>query len=71
MYVGLKHNPFGNERHTIACGLSTIMWFADILEGRDRLRERIRSDFDDIGKTVVTILWCTRPIWNYENVVIM
>ena len=35
VYVGRKPYPFGNERHTIACGLSTIMWFAEIVEGID------------------------------------
>ena len=33
MCVGRKPHPFGGERHTIACGLSKIMWFAEILEG--------------------------------------
>ena len=40
MYVGRKPHSFGNERHTIACGLSTIMWFVEIVEGRDRPCER-------------------------------
>ena len=50
--VGRKPHPFGNERHTIACGLSTIMLFTEILEGRYFPRERGRPKFDDIGKTV-------------------
>ena len=62
MCVGRKTHPFGNERHTIACGLSTIMWFAEIVEGRDLPRERGRPEFDEIGKTVKTMLRCTRPI---------
>ena len=33
MCVVRKPHPFGNERHTIDCGLSTIMWFAEIVDG--------------------------------------
>ena len=62
MCVERKAHPFGNERHTISCGLSEIMWFAEIAEGRDRPRERGRTKFDEIGKTVGTILRYTRPI---------
>ena len=45
------------------------MWFAEIVEGRDIPCGSARPDFDDIGKTVVTILQCTRPICNCANVV--
>ena len=49
MCVGRKNHHFGNERHTISCGLLTIMWFADIVEGRDRPCEHRRPQFDEIG----------------------
>ena len=62
--VGRKSRPFGNERHTIACGLSTIMWYADILEVRDRSCERGRPDFGELGKIVVTMMRFKRSIWN-------
>ena len=71
MCVGRKPHPFGNERHTIACGLSTIMLFTEILEGRYFPRERGRPKFDDIGKTVVTIMRCTGNVWNFAKVVIV
>ena len=71
MCAGSKPHPFGNERHNIACGLSRIMWFVEILEGRYRPRERRIPEFDEIGKTVITMLGCTRPIWNCAKVVIV
>ena len=71
MCVGHKPHPFGNERHTIACGLLTIMWFSEIVEGRDRPPESRIPEFDDIGKTVGTMLRCKRLIWNCANVVII
>ena len=60
--VGRKPHIFGNERHTIACGLSKIMWFAEIVEVRDRPHERRRPEFDDIGNALGTMMSCTRPI---------
>ena len=71
MFVGHKPHPFGNETHTISCGLSTIMWFAEIVEGRDLPCERGRPDFDDIVNIVGNILRCTRPICNCAKVVMM
>ena len=71
MCVGRKTRPFGNGRHTIACGFLTIMWFANIVEGRDLPCEGGRPEFDDIGNTVGTMLWCTRPIWNCAKLVII
>ena len=31
MCVGRKPHPFGNESRTVSCGLSTIMWFLEIV----------------------------------------
>ena len=36
MCVGRKLHPFGNERHTIFCGLTSILWREKIVEGEDR-----------------------------------
>ena len=68
MCVGLNPHPLGNERHTIASGLSKTMWFAEIVEGRDRPCDLGRPEFGEIGKTVVTMLRCTRPIWEFAKV---
>ena len=71
MFVGRMHYPFGNERHNISCGLSTIMWFLEIVGGRYRPCECRRPEFVEIRKTVVTMLRRTRPIWNFAKVDIM
>ena len=71
MCDGRKHQPFGNDRHTIACGFSTIMWFAEIVEGTYRPHGRVIPEFDEIGQTVVTIMRCTRHICNCANVLNM
>ena len=35
MLVGRKPQPFGNGRHTIFCGLTSIKWRSQIVEGKD------------------------------------
>ena len=39
MCVGRKTHPFGNERHTSCCALASILWRAQIVEGKDRPNE--------------------------------
>ena len=34
MCVDCKHNPFGNKRHTICCGSTSILWRDQIAEGK-------------------------------------
>ena len=36
VFVGCKPHPFGNERHTIFCGFTSIFWRVHIVEGKDR-----------------------------------
>ena len=36
MCAGQKPHTFGNERHTICCGLTSIFWSAQIFKGMDR-----------------------------------
>ena len=39
-----KPHPYGNEYHSICCGLSGIMYGIEIVEGKDRPRERQRDE---------------------------
>ena len=36
MCVGRKHQPSGNERHTISCALTSILFRTLIAKGKDR-----------------------------------
>ena len=38
MCVGCKHDPFGNERHRISCALTSILFRALIVEGKERMK---------------------------------
>ena len=56
MCVGRKPHHFGNERNTIACGLSRVMIFVEIVEGRDLPHERGNAEFDESGNTLGKML---------------
>ena len=38
MCSGRKPHPFGNERHTISCALTSILFRAFIVKGKDQLK---------------------------------
>ena len=61
----------GNEYHTITCGKSSILFFAEIVEGKDRPKELPPQQFNNLGKTVGLLLRLTRSIWNSGQVIIL
>ena len=56
MCVGRKPHPFGNERHTISCALTSILFRALITEGKDQLKEIGQKTYSELGQTVGLIL---------------
>jgi Transposase IS4 len=72
MVVGRKPHPFGNERHTICCADSTIMWHAEIVEGKDRPSQLGVKEFNNLGgPTVGLMVRMTKPIHHTGKVVVM
>jgi hypothetical protein len=61
----------GNEYHTIACGLTSIIFYMEMVEGKGRSKELGQMEFEPLGKTVGLLLRMTRPIWNTGRVVIL
>jgi hypothetical protein len=61
----------GNEYHTIACGLTSIIFYMEMVEGKGRAKELGRMEFEQLGKTVGLLLRMTRHIWNTGRVVIL
>ena len=51
--------------------MSKSLWYVEITEGRDCSRDPGRPEFDEIDKTLVTIMRYTRNIWNCAKVFIM
>ena len=62
----------GNEYHTIACGFSTILYFAEMVEGKARPNELGPPEFNiNLGKTIGLLLRITKSIWNSGQVIIL
>lgn len=70
MFVPRKPWPFGNEYHSICCGLSGIMFGVELVEGKDAPKER-PFKFEDLGKTVSLLLRLTEPLWGTAKMVVL
>jgi Transposase IS4 len=71
MFVPRKPHPFGNEWHSICCGLSSIMFEVELVEGKDRPTDRGPPEFNHLGKTVGLLLRMTRSMWGSGKVVVL
>jgi hypothetical protein len=71
MFVPLKPHPCGNEYHTIACGLSGILYAVELVEGKDAPPQLCMKPYDEMGKTVGLLLRLTRSLWGTGKVVIL
>ena len=71
MVVPRKPHPFGNEYHTLCCGLCGILYALELVEGKDRPRQMGPQEFDNLGKTVGLLLRLSRSIWNTARVLVL
>ena len=74
MNVKQKPHPFGNEYHTIACCDTHIIFFVEIVEGKDRPSTGPDSaaEFEEeLGATAALVTRMTRPIWGTSRVVLL
>ena len=71
MFVPHKPWPFRNEYHDAGCADSNIIWSLELREGKDRPPQLNNKPFDDLGKTVGTLLWLTEPVWGSGKVFIL
>ena len=63
MCVGIKPHSFDNERHTICCGLTSILRRSKIAEGKDFPQQLGQKVYNELGKMVSLILRMCRPIF--------
>ena len=71
MYVPRKPHPQGNEYHSIACGLSGILYALELVEGKDRPSQRPNPEFQDQGKTASLLLRLCKCLYRTGKVVIL
>ena len=69
IFIPRKPHPFGNEYHTIADGLTNILFWAEIVEGKDA--PNFPVPFEEKGQTSGLLLRLTRGIWQSGRVVIL
>ena len=72
MFVPRKPHPFGNEYHTVACGLSNILYQMELVEGKDSPEELSHKEQEkELGKTGSMMMRILKPILGTAKVVIL
>eukprot|EP00559_Dactyliosolen_fragilissimus_P002711 CAMPEP_0184872744 /NCGR_PEP_ID=MMETSP0580-20130426/41459_1 /TAXON_ID=1118495 /ORGANISM="Dactyliosolen fragilissimus" /LENGTH=665 /DNA_ID=CAMNT_0027375583 /DNA_START=1012 /DNA_END=3007 /DNA_ORIENTATION=+ len=72
VYCPRKPHPYGNEYHTICCGLSGIMYAMEIVEGKDRPKDQPTDSNDRlVGKTGALLLRLCESLYTSGKVVIL
>ena len=74
MNVPRKPHPFGNEYHTIACCDTHIIFYIELVEGKDRPSQGDYSvvEYEDqFGKVGGLVTRMTQPIWGSSRVVLL
>ena len=71
MFVPRKPHPFGNEYHTICCGLSGILFSLDLVEGKDRPKEYGKYPSKRFDKTYGLLLRSCKTLFNTGKIVVL
>ena len=67
-----KPKDKGNEYHTICCGLTGIMFGWEIVEGKDRPRQRGKPEFEEqLGKTAGLLMHLCKPIFHTSKYIVL
>jgi hypothetical protein len=66
-----KSHPVGNEYHTIADGMTTILYAAEIVMEKDTPENYLHQYEKEEGKTNYLLARLTRSIWHSGKVVIL
>ena len=69
MFVPRKPRPFGNEYHSICCGLSCIMFAVELVEGKDRPKELPSPNKKE--KTAHLLLELCKSLWGSGKIVVL
>ena len=71
MCVGRKTHPFGNDSHKICCGLTSILWRAHIVEGKDITAQLVPKIHSEFGRTIGIMLQICEPIFSIGKTFVM
>jgi len=70
-FVPRKPWSMGNEYHTMCCGVTSIIFSIDLVEGSDRPRELPSLDAEKKGPTVSLLLRMCKPLYTKGTIVIL
>ena len=71
MCVGHKPHPFSNERQTICCGLTSILWISQMVGGKDLPGPLGQKEYNELEKTVSLMLRICRPMFGSRKDVVL
>lgn len=72
MFVPRKPHLYVNEYHTVFCGLSGILWHAELREGKDAPKDLPKDPNEHkYGPTVPMLLWVCKSIFVTGKVVVL
>ena len=71
MLVPQKPWPFANEYHDAGCADSDIIWALELHEGKDCPTQLNNKVFDELGKTIRTLLHLMKPVWGSGKLFIL
>ena len=71
MVVPCKPHPFGNEWHTICCALCGILFWMELVEGKDQPSALGDMSYSEHGSTVGLMVHMTETLWGTGAVVEM
>ena len=66
--VGRKPHPFGNERNTICCALTSILWRSQIVEGKYRPTELGKKNGKSWGILLASCYECVSQSFQLVSV---
>ena len=65
-------HPFNNGWHTICCAMSVVVFFVELVEGKDRTKERGNTEFKaDFGENGGMMMWMKKQLFGIGKDVVM
>ena len=66
-----KLHHFGNEYHSICCGISGLIWGIEMAEGKDLPKDRTEFKFKDQEQTTGLLLRLTKAIHGQSMAIVL